>query len=186
MYDLSEPAVLAVDDHGVVFQSQCSSSSTVQPTAMCTQESRNVSKGKLKVVVEEEALLEEGYKSTHISQGAYDSDNNPFCMEKYRIGEDTEIIEGKRLAEEEDEYEDEASDEESEEVSEDDTVANGRLKEENAVHIKDIRCPLPPGIWRKGRNYMDSRNIFLRFATRSDKKQPQIEKKGEYYKKHGN
>ena len=101
MYDLSEPAVLAVDKEGVVFHSQC------------TQESRNFSKGKLKAVMEEEALLEEGHNNSDDCEDAYDSDNNPFCMEKYRICEDTEIIEGNKLAEQE--VEDEDSDEDSEE-----------------------------------------------------------------------
>jgi hypothetical protein len=69
----------------------------------------------------------------------------------------------------------------------DDTIANGKhYKDENVVHIKDIRCPLPPGIWRKGNNYVDSRNIFLRFATRFDKKQLHSEKMSEVYKKDGN
>ena len=81
---------------------------------MCAQESRNVSKRKLKSVMEEEE--EEGYKSNDDSQGAYDSDNNPFCMKKYRIAEDTEIIEGKRLADAELE-EDADSDEETDEDS---------------------------------------------------------------------
>ena len=114
VYDLRDPPVLAVNDHGVVYESQRSNSSAlVQPTGMCTQESRNVSKRKLKSVMEEEE--EEGYKSTDDSQGAYDSDNNPFCMKKYRIAEDTEIIEGKRLADaelEEDADSDEDSDKE--------------------------------------------------------------------------
>jgi len=78
VYDLSEPAVLAVDQQGVVFHSQC------------TQESRNFSKEKLKAVMEEEAVLEEGHNNSDDSEAAaYDSDNNPFCMEKYRIIEDT-------------------------------------------------------------------------------------------------
>ena len=115
VYDLRDPPVLAVNDHGVVYESQSSNSSAVvQPAGMCTQESRNVSKRKLKFVMEEEE--EEGYKSTDDSQGAYDSDNNPFCMKKYRIAEDTEIIEGKRLADAELE-EDADSDEETDEDS---------------------------------------------------------------------
>ena len=77
MYDLSEPVVLAVDQQGVVFHSQC------------TQESISLSKEKLKAVMEEEALLEEGHNNSDDSEAAYDSDNNPFCMEKYRIIEDT-------------------------------------------------------------------------------------------------
>ncbi|KAE8787969.1 ATP-dependent zinc metalloprotease FTSH 5, mitochondrial [Hordeum vulgare] len=64
-----------------------SSSSTLQPTkhtAMCTQESRNVSKGKQKVVFEEED--EEGYKSVD-EDIAYDSDNNPFSLEQHVIAD---------------------------------------------------------------------------------------------------
>lgn len=59
-------------------------------------------------------------------------------------------------------------------------------KDKNEVHIKDIDYPLPPGIWRKGIDYPKARGIFLRFATRSDKKQPNAEKMSEYYKKYGN
>lgn len=59
-------------------------------------------------------------------------------------------------------------------------------KDKNEVHIQDIDYPLPPGIWRKGVDYPKARGIFLRFATRSDKKQPNAEKMSEYYKKYGN
>ncbi|XP_043676996.1 nuclear cap-binding protein subunit 3-like [Vespula pensylvanica] len=59
-------------------------------------------------------------------------------------------------------------------------------KDTNEINIKDIDYPLPPGIWRKGIDYPKSRGIFLRFATRSDKKQPNAEKMSEYYKKYGN
>ncbi|XP_014609202.1 PREDICTED: uncharacterized protein C17orf85 homolog [Polistes canadensis] len=59
-------------------------------------------------------------------------------------------------------------------------------KNTNEINIKDIDYPLPPGIWRKGVDCPKSRRIFLRFATRSDKKQPNAEKMSEYYKKHGN
>lgn len=59
-------------------------------------------------------------------------------------------------------------------------------KEENYINIKDIDCPLPPGIWRKGVDYPKSKRIFLRFATRSDRKQANAEKMSEYYKKYGN
>ncbi|XP_076233299.1 uncharacterized protein LOC143178478 isoform X2 [Calliopsis andreniformis] len=54
------------------------------------------------------------------------------------------------------------------------------------ISIKDINCPLPPGMWRKGIDYPKSKAIFLRFATRADKKQPNAEKMSEYYKKYGN
>ncbi|KAL6264896.1 hypothetical protein P5V15_004991 [Pogonomyrmex californicus] len=59
-------------------------------------------------------------------------------------------------------------------------------KEENCINIKDINYPLPPGIWRKGIDYPKSKGIFLRFATRADKKQLNAEKKSEYYRKYGN
>lgn len=58
--------------------------------------------------------------------------------------------------------------------------------DEDYISIKDINCPLPPGLWRKGIDYPKSKAIFLRFATRADKKQPNAEKMSEYYKKYGN
>ncbi|XP_043523578.1 nuclear cap-binding protein subunit 3-like isoform X1 [Frieseomelitta varia] len=58
--------------------------------------------------------------------------------------------------------------------------------DEDYINIKDINCPLPPGLWRKGIDYPKSKAIFLRFATRADKKQPNAEKMSEYYKKYGN
>lgn len=58
--------------------------------------------------------------------------------------------------------------------------------EENCINIKDIEYPLPPGIWRKGVDYPKSKGIFLRFATRADKKPVNAEKRSEYYKKYGN
>lgn len=59
-------------------------------------------------------------------------------------------------------------------------------KKENCINIKDIDYPLPPGIWRKGADYPKSKGIFLRFATRMDKKSANAEKQSEYYKKYGN
>lgn len=59
-------------------------------------------------------------------------------------------------------------------------------KKESCISIKDIDYPLPPGIWRKGIDYPKSKGIFLRFATRADKKQVNAEKRSEYYKKYGN
>ena len=114
VYDLSEPAVLAVDDQGVVFNSQGSSSTNVEASGFCTQESKNLGKQKLKSVMEDEVLLQEGYHSSDNSEGAYDSDN---YLEKYRISQDTEIIDGKRQADEEQlaDDQDEYSDDESEE-----------------------------------------------------------------------
>lgn len=59
-------------------------------------------------------------------------------------------------------------------------------KKDDCINIKDIDYPLPPGIWRKGADYPKSKGIFLRFATRMDKKSANAEKKSEYYKKYGN
>ncbi|XP_060813026.1 nuclear cap-binding protein subunit 3-like isoform X2 [Bombus pascuorum] len=73
------------------------------------------------------------------------------------------------------------------EMDEDNEIAN-TTKEigEDYISIKDINYPLPPGLWRKGIDYPKSKAIFLRFATRADKKQPKAEKMSEYYKKYGN
>nr|XP_040249765.1 nucleolin-like [Aegilops tauschii subsp. strangulata] len=65
--------------------------------------------------MEEEPLFEEAHNSSDEYEAAYDSDNNPFCMEKYMISEDTNIIEGSILAEKEDEDQDDDSDDDSEE-----------------------------------------------------------------------
>ena len=63
-------------------------------------------------------------------------------------------------------------------------IVNGKLKrDETSVNIKDVRYPLPPGIWRKGQNFMNSKNIFLRFATLSDRKNVLTEKITEISKK---
>ncbi|XP_012282268.1 nuclear cap-binding protein subunit 3 [Orussus abietinus] len=59
-------------------------------------------------------------------------------------------------------------------------------EKDNTINLKDIDCPLPPGQWRKGINHAKSKGIFLRFATRADKKQPKAEKMSDYYKKYGN
>ncbi|XP_046418290.1 nuclear cap-binding protein subunit 3-like isoform X1 [Neodiprion fabricii] len=73
------------------------------------------------------------------------------------------------------------------EMSEDD-IGDGMegKKTENSIHSKDINCPLPPGLWRKGIDCPKSKCILLRFATRADKKQPKAEKMSDYYKKYGN
>ncbi|XP_050472144.1 nuclear cap-binding protein subunit 3-like [Bombus huntii] len=73
------------------------------------------------------------------------------------------------------------------EMDEDHEITNTTKETgEDYISIKDINCPLPPGLWRKGINYPKSKAIFLRFATRADKKQPNAEKMSEYYKKYGN
>lgn len=73
------------------------------------------------------------------------------------------------------------------EMDEDNEITNiTKETGEDYISIKDINCPLPPGLWRKGIDYPKSKAIFLRFATRADKKQPNAEKMSEYYKKYGN
>lgn len=73
------------------------------------------------------------------------------------------------------------------EMDEDNETTNTtKVTGEDYISIKDINCPLPPGLWRKGIDYPKSKAIFLRFATRADKKQPNAEKMSEYYKKYGN
>ena len=73
---------------------------------------------------------------------------------------------------------------------EDDTESTNAAKDATQdgdyISIKDIKYPLPPGMWRKGIDCAKSKGIFLRFATRADKKQPNAEKMSEYYKKYGN
>ncbi|XP_076674241.1 uncharacterized protein LOC143372168 [Andrena cerasifolii] len=65
-------------------------------------------------------------------------------------------------------------------------TAKDATQEGDYISIKDIKYPLPPGMWRKGIDCAKSKAIFLRFATRADKKQPNAEKMSEYYKKYGN
>lgn len=79
-----------------------------------------------------------------------------------------------------------ANDDYTVEMVEDNETVNTKSIEEGYISIKDINCPLPPGLWRKGIDYPKSKAIFLRFATRADKKQPNAEKMSEYYKKYGN
>nr|XP_033331228.1 nuclear cap-binding protein subunit 3-like [Megalopta genalis] len=69
---------------------------------------------------------------------------------------------------------------------EDDNDSIKGLSQGDYISIKDIDCPLPPGLWRKGIDYPKSKAILLRFATRADKKQPNAEKMSDYYKKYGN
>ncbi|KAE8789396.1 hypothetical protein D1007_36375 [Hordeum vulgare] len=88
----SEPPIYVVDQEGIVFESQSSSSSAAHGTGVCTQESKNV-KGKLKVVLELEE--EDGYEGSGGSdcEGEDDSDGNPFYMGDV---DDIETEEGKR------------------------------------------------------------------------------------------
>ncbi|KAE8804529.1 hypothetical protein D1007_19572 [Hordeum vulgare] len=53
LFDLSGTPIFVVDQHGVVFESQGSSSTTAHLSGACTQESKNVN-AKLKSVLEEE------------------------------------------------------------------------------------------------------------------------------------
>jgi len=46
--------------------------------------------------------------------------------------------------------------------------------EEEYIKEEDLRCALPPGIWRKGRANFMAPSLFMRFATFSDKKGNQI------------
>lgn len=80
-----------------------------------------------------------------------------------------------------------------EDYKDDNLIANGKNnfigadddeKKEKHVNIEDID-DLPPGIWRKGVDYPKSKGIFLRFATRMDRKQTSTEKVNEH-KKYGN
>ncbi|CAK9809977.1 Nuclear cap-binding protein subunit 3 [Anthophora plagiata] len=71
-------------------------------------------------------------------------------------------------------------------IDENETANTPKDTEGDYISIKDINCPLPPGLWRKGIDYPKSKAIFIRFATRADKKQPNAEKMSEYYKKYGN
>ncbi|XP_076654183.1 uncharacterized protein LOC143359803 isoform X2 [Halictus rubicundus] len=68
---------------------------------------------------------------------------------------------------------------------EEDNDSTKDMSQGDYISIKDIDCPLPPGLWRKGIDYPKSKAILLRFATRADKKQPNAEKLSEYYKKYG-
>lgn len=89
----------------------------------------------------------------------------------------------------------ETDSENSKDCKDNNLTANGKNKftdtdndkrKENYINIKDIDHPLPPGTWRKGVDYPKSKGLFLRFATRMDRKQANAEKMSEYYKKHGN
>lgn len=71
-------------------------------------------------------------------------------------------------------------------VDDNETMNTTKDMDDDYISVKDINCALPPGLWRKGIDYPKSKAIFLRFATRADKKQPNAEKMSEYYKKYGN
>ena len=58
------------------------------------------------------------------------------------------------------------------------------ISDEKEIHIKDISYPPPPGIWRKGLDNPKSKAIFIRFATRADKKQPWAVTMSGNYKKY--
>ncbi|EFN78768.1 Uncharacterized protein C17orf85-like protein [Harpegnathos saltator] len=83
----------------------------------------------------------------------------------------------------------ETDSEDRKDCKDDDWIENGKnkfanidndKKRENYINIKDIDYPLPPGTWRKGIDYPKSKGIFLRFATRMDRKQSNAEKINEY------
>ncbi|XP_067650569.1 nuclear cap-binding protein subunit 3-like [Haliotis asinina] len=48
------------------------------------------------------------------------------------------------------------------------------------------QIPWPPGKWRLGLNTPKAKYIFLRFATKADKKLPRAERRSKYYRKYGN
>ncbi|KAE8819801.1 hypothetical protein D1007_02475 [Hordeum vulgare] len=107
----SEPPIYVVDQEGIVFESQSSSSSAIHGTGVCTQESKNV-KGKLKASLELEE--EDGYEGSGGSdcEGDDDSDENPFYMGD---ADDIDMEEGKRQREYDEIEEEETNDEGSEE-----------------------------------------------------------------------
>ena len=45
---------------------------------------------------------------------------------------------------------------------------------------------MPEGYWLRGRPFSRSRSIFLRYATRNDRKQRGSDRRSEYYRRHGN
>ena len=114
VYDLSEPPILAVDQEGVVFESQCSTHHPVAPAGVCTQESRNAT-NKLKAVLEEE---EEGYQGfeAYEDSDSSDEDGQIGSDPNYMVDEeDVEVEEGKRQRElevQEEESDDDQSEEE--------------------------------------------------------------------------
>ena len=114
VYDLSEPPILAVDQEGVVFESQCSTHHPVAPAGVCTQESRNAT-NKLKAVLEEE---EEGYQGfeAYEDSDSSDEDGQIGSYPNYMVDEeDVEVKEGKRQRElevQEEESDDDQSEEE--------------------------------------------------------------------------
>lgn len=112
MLDLSEPPILVVDQQGVVFESQCSSSTTAHARVVCIQESRNVN-AKLKAVLEEEE--EEGYQGYEDSDASASDNEGQIGRDPYYMcdAEDLEMEEGKIQRDEEVE-EEETDDEQSE------------------------------------------------------------------------
>ena len=88
VYDLSEPPLFAVDEQGIVFESQGSSRNVLlteeSKNVVGTQESKNAKnhkgKGKLKQVVEEDSTD----ASSFDSEGPRDIENDPYFMGEYR------------------------------------------------------------------------------------------------------
>ena len=78
------------------------------------------------------------------------------------------------------------------EVEKTDTKNEQEGKEEKkawkppSANSQEIPKNLPPGRWRLGVPHSRAENIFLRYATKADKKQPGAEKKSKYYVKYGN
>ncbi|KAE8791304.1 hypothetical protein D1007_34298 [Hordeum vulgare] len=131
LFDLSETHVFAVDQHGVVFESQFSSSITTHLPGACTQESQNVN-AKLKFVLESE---EEGYK-----YDVYEGSDGYLEMEEGKRQREQDVLEEEEESDvepsEEEEvlhYEGDTKVEEPFEVEEDNTLGS---EEENIVNKK--------------------------------------------------
>ena len=111
-------------------------------------------------------------------------------LSKRIIGLDKQNYRGAKLHDDNPDEENNVTNEDCTIEMEDDTESTNTAKdatqEGDYISIKDIKYPLPPGMWRKGIDCPKSKAIFLRFATRADKKQPNAEKMSEYYKKYGN
>ncbi|XP_071110734.1 nuclear cap-binding protein subunit 3-like [Haliotis cracherodii] len=57
-------------------------------------------------------------------------------------------------------------------------------KDSKPKHKEQV--PWPPGKWRLGLNAPKAKFIFLRFATKADRKLPRAERRSKYYRKYGN
>lgn len=111
------------------------------------------------------------------------------ALSKKIVGLDKPVYKSEKVQDDNPDVENNVTNEECAVEVEDDNESTNVGKEASQgsfISIKDINCPLPPGIWRKGIDNPKSKAILLRFATRADKKQANAEKMSEYYKKYGN